>query len=329
MAITVLPPVEVVYIDVHAAVWADGRWTLLADRGDPQLSGRRLWPSATAPARSGSPADIFDALRANGLPRASKRLLEPFTSGRAVTVSGHQPSYHPYLPLMAKATHADVFTFADDMAFGRQKFQHRQRVAAADGQVWITVPVHASSERAAIGDKRIRDEPMWRRAHWEAIQRAYGHLPHFGAIGAFYEQIYAVRWTSLAALDEALWLPLARLLAPDAVFLSSRQLVFDRSGRKGDRIAAELRTIAHGDRYICGAASDYLEEPSDREPTGSFADAIRHAGFQIVQCILSTTRLLQATATAPTATALELVAREGPVAREILRACTRLEPRNG
>lgn len=323
------PPVEAAYVDAHAAVWADGRWTLLADRGDPQLSGRRVWPSVAAPVPSGNAADILDALRAAGPPGTLGRLLEHLDRRHTVTVSGHQPSYHPYVPLMAKAAHADVFIFADDMAFGRQRFQHRQRVPAANGPVWITVPVQASASRAAIGDKRIRDQPGWRQEHWEAIQRAYGHLPHFAAVGGFYEQIYAVGWTRLAALNEALWLPLARLLAPSTVFLSSRLLPFDRSGRKGDRIAAELQTIAHGGWYLCGAASEYLDEPSHREPPGSYADVIRRAGFEVVKCTLSTTRFAEATATAPTATALELVAREGPVAREILRACTRFEARDG
>jgi WbqC-like protein len=310
-------------------VWANGRWTLLADRGDYQLSGRRLWPSRAAPLSSGDANEILETLSAAEPPCTPGRLLEHLDGRRAVTVSGHQPSYHPYMPLMAKAAHSDVFTFADDMAFGRQKFQHRQRVPAAHGRVWITVPVEASHSRAAIGDRRIRIERGWQKTHWEAIQRAYGHLPHFAAAGGFYEQIYAVEWTRLAALDEALWLPLARQLAPGTVFLSSRLLSFDRSGRKGDRIAAELRTVAHGGQYLAGAACQYLDEPSDRQPFGSYADSIRSAGFQIFRCTLSTTLFAEATPTAPNALALELVAREGPVAREILRACTHLEARDG
>ena len=281
---TVLPSVEAVYVDTHVAVRAGGRWTLLAGRGDPTLSGQRLYSDLTVPPACTDAARVFDALRASG---TLQRLVGEGDRRRAVSVSGHQPSYHPYLPLLAKAAHADVFSFADDMAFGRQTFQHRQRVPGANGPIWITVPVQASPSRTAIGDKLVSEHPNWRRKHWELIQRGYGHLPYFSVVGDFLEQVYASEWTRLAALDHALWLPLQRLLAPATFFMNATLLPFDRSGRKGDRIAAELQLIADGGVYLCGAAADYLDRPSDRDPSRTYADAIRDVGFGIVQCTLA------------------------------------------
>jgi WbqC-like protein family len=329
LAVTLPAWREAVYVDAHVAVWARGRWTLLPGQGDLALSGQRLYSVAPATGVQSDAVEAFKALRVIGTAGTWERLVDHVDQCETVTVSGHQPSYHPYLPLVAKASHADVFSFADDMAFGRQKFQHRQQVPTGNGCTWITVPVRSAPCRSAIGAKRVREARDWRRMHWELLQRAYGHLPHFTLVGDFYEQVYASEWNRLAALNEALWLPLQRLLAPTTFFVNATRLPFDRSGRKGHRIAAELGAIARGGVYLCGGASDYLDSPSETDAMATHADVIRSVGFRIVQCTISSSRFADATATAVSATALELVAREGRSAREILRSCTKLEDRVG
>ena len=321
--------VEAVYTGDHVAVFADGRWELLAARGRAELSGQRIVPASRAPAMGGDPNAVFDRLLACGRTLAGAALINHLDGAREITVSGHQPSYHAYVPLFGKVVHADVFTFADDMAFGRQKFQHRQRIPDGAEHRWITLPVEASPTRTAIGDKRIRDVFGWQQVHWEAVQRAYGALPSFALIGGFYEQIYATSWRSLAALNEALWLPLGRLVSPATACFAASQLHFDRSGRKGERIAAELRAIGGVGRYLCGASSQYLNAPSDIDPLISFAEVIRRVGFSVVRCTLNTARFAAATPTGPHATALELVAREGAAAGDIVRACTDFERVDG
>lgn len=51
------------------------------------------------------------------------------------------------------------------------------------------------------------------------------------------------------------------LLAPNTFSFCSSVLDFDKYGKKGDRIAAELMTIG-GEYYLAGSASDYLHERS-------------------------------------------------------------------
>ncbi len=326
MAVALHPTeVEAVYTGDHVAVFVNGRWELLVARGRQELSGQRIMPAVRQPQNGGDPTAVFNRLLACGRTLAGPALIKHLNGADDITVSGHQPSYHAYVPLFGRVVHADVFTFADDMAFGRQKFQHRQRIPDGAERRWITLPVASSPTRTAIGDKRIRDVIGWQQVHWEAVQRAYDALPFFALIGRFYEQIYATTWRSLAALNEALWLPLGRLLAPSTACFGASQLNFDRSGRKGERIAAELQAIGGVGRYLCGAASQYLNAPSDTDPLISFAEVIRRVGFSVERCTLNMARFAAATPTSPHATVLELVAREGAAAGDMVRACTDFE----
>lgn len=237
-------------------------------------------------------------------------------------LSGHQPSYHGYIPLFCKVVLADIFTIADDMAFGRQKFQHRQQIKSNGTFRWITVPVASSDERVAIRDKRICSEPSWRDRHWTTIQKALGDLPYFHVFGDVYERIYSAEWHSLTALNYALWIPLHRVLAPKTVCFHSTLLDFDRNTSKGDRVLAELKVLASGGEYVAGLDSQYLQSSSRLSPNISFADSIRREGYSISRARLDQQRFRQATSTSPTATAMELVAREGIAAHEILASCT-------
>jgi hypothetical protein len=258
--------------------------------------------------------------------RAEDLIAEAGLAGRNLVISGHQPNYHPYLPLVCKAAATDVFTFADDMAFGRQKFQHRQRLPLSGGPRWLTLPVQRSERRTCIGEKLLDSNPGWRRDHWDAVQRAFSELPHFDLVGNFYEQVYATPWRTVAEIAHALWIPIARQLFPHTLSWNSTAASFDRSGRKGDRIAAELSMIAPGATYLAGAASDYLWNESEVRPGLSYVEVLRERGYETVRPWIDIPRFEAATATSATALAIELIAREGLAASAILRECTCLEP---
>lgn len=247
--------------------------------------------------------------------------------GRPIVVSGHQPSYHAYIPLLCKAAATDVFTFADDMAFGRQKFQHRQRVPVDGVDRWMTLPVLRSKGRCSIGSKCLDPEPAWRHAHWELLQRAFGTLPYFDLVGDFYEQVYKATWRTVAEIDHALWIPLALQLCPSTLSWNSSTIPFDRDGRKGDRIAAELEAVApFGGTYLAGGASDYLNDPSDEHPGLTYRQVIELAGFEILRPYIDVEVFGECTPTTASATSVELIAREGRAAPEILRCSTRFDP---
>lgn len=314
-------------VGTHVALFSNGCLSLHSDStASSQPGGHAVVRSVGPTPAGGSEPDRVASVLAGGRVVTTADLIDDVDRRCGIVVSGHQPSYHPYTPLLAKAAIANVFTFADDMAFGRQKFQHRQRVLQGGKEVWLTLPIVRSERRTSIRDKLIGSGRDWRSEHWNQIRRAFGSRPHFDEQAEYLERVYSATWVSLADLNFALWLPLAKALCPHTLFGSSSALHFDDSGRKGDRIAEELKTIGGPGYYVAGAASGYLSEASDRLPGSSFRQAIESAGFEVMRVSFDQQSWEAATSVSATATALEFVATEGPAARDILQSAYRLTP---
>lgn len=142
----------------------------------------------------GKDASAPEPVRADELVTETLRGL-----GRPVVVSGHQPCYHAYLPIVARLIASDIFTVADDMRFGRQQYQHRQRFGWAIKPVWATVPVARSGVSTAIREKVIGADERWRQKHWQVIQRTLGSKPHFPELFVYLDDVYAKPWKTLCS----------------------------------------------------------------------------------------------------------------------------------
>ncbi|MBU2027138.1 MAG: WbqC family protein, partial [Proteobacteria bacterium] len=56
-------------------------------------------------------------------------------------VAVHQPQYLPWLGYFDKIDRADVFVLLDTVQFKKNEWQNRNRIKAAAGPQWLTVPV--------------------------------------------------------------------------------------------------------------------------------------------------------------------------------------------
>lgn len=88
-------------------------------------------------------------------------------------VTIHQPEHLPWLGLLAKIKAADKWIILDSVNYRKNYFQNRNRVAMAGREIWLTVPVTASS-RTPIADVRIADQPGWRRRYLGRLGEAVG-----------------------------------------------------------------------------------------------------------------------------------------------------------
>jgi hypothetical protein len=77
-------------------------------------------------------------------------------------LAAHQPHYLPYPGLIAKIDAADVFVLLDDLQYTKNNWQNRNRIRSADGWVWLTIPVHASS-RSRINEVYPASGDWWQR----------------------------------------------------------------------------------------------------------------------------------------------------------------------
>ena len=181
-------------------------------------------------------------------------------------ISGHQPSYLPWLGFFEKIARSDLFVFHDTAQFEKQGFLHRNRIKAADGPLWLTVPVDVRDyQNLELRDIPIRTDEKWRRKHWKAIQTCYGKAPFFARYRDFLFEYYAKPWERLVDLNMAFTLFVLQELEIDAQieYVSRNPQI---GGRKSDFVLS-LCQAYQADRYYSGIhGQDYLVE-------SDFADA--------------------------------------------------------
>src|SRR5205823_11747690 len=89
-------------------------------------------------------------------------------------VTIHQPEHLPWLGFIDKARQADLLVLLDDVQFRKNYFQNRNRVRAAGGPVWVTVPVLTKGNAdQEIREVQINSEgsPRWREKYWGTIEQ--------------------------------------------------------------------------------------------------------------------------------------------------------------
>jgi len=121
-----------------------------------------------------------------------------------VILTAHQPVYLPWLGLFHKIALADAFVFFDGVQYQPKDWNNRNKVKAASGALWLTVPVLTTGNREKpYYEILINNDVPWQRKHWRSLQLNYRHAPHFGAYASFFEDVYMKRqWRYLADLNE-------------------------------------------------------------------------------------------------------------------------------
>lgn len=116
-------------------------------------------------------------------------------------LSAHQPSYIPWLGLLAKIDAVDHFVVLEDVKSSHNSFENRQRLKTNSGAQWLTVPVRRTGEEVClIKDLEIANDQPWRRKHWRTIEMNYRRAPFFGEYAEQFRSVIFADHESLADL---------------------------------------------------------------------------------------------------------------------------------
>lgn len=182
-------------------------------------------------------------------------------------LSGHAPSYLPWLGQFEKIARSDVFVFHDTAQFERKGFMNRNRIKTPQGALWLTVPVDLRGylERE-LREIEVREELGWRQLHWSSICYNYRRAPHFADYADELEALYARPWRHLSELNlELIRFGLRALEIDTRILLTSE--IPGISGRKSDFVLSVCLNLG-ADAYYCGAQGRSYLRAEDFEAAG-------------------------------------------------------------
>jgi len=156
----------------------------------------------------------------------------------------------------------DVFVFLDDVQFKKNEWQNRNRIKTAQGEQYLTVPVHYKFPQK-INEVGIDDATDWPKKHLASLGMNYSRAPFYREFITPVEQIIGQSWKNLAELNAALTLEIAGALDIRCKILTSSQMAV--TGESTDRLISICKAVG-ADTYLSGSGGKgYLNEDTFRE----------------------------------------------------------------
>lgn len=190
-------------------------------------------------------------------------------SSNPVIVTGHQPTYLPWLGLLHKASLADVYVFMDDVDFSERDYMQRNRIKVGhDKDFMLTVPLDRKrSASKRICDIRVNTSPgggSWQEKHFQTIRTAYAKAAFYREHEPFLHHVYLDnKWDLLSELNlfileyffEQFNIQTKLVVASSQDFTCTKSdLVLEHTRRYGGSIA-----------LLGPKGRDYVDEKSFRE----------------------------------------------------------------
>jgi len=101
-----------------------------------------------------------------------------------------QSNYIPWKGYFDLISMVDEFILFDDAQYTRNDWRNRNRIRAAHGLVWLTIPVQVSGRFGQrIRDAKVTDA-KWATKHWKSIVTSYSRAPYFYHYRELFELLY-------------------------------------------------------------------------------------------------------------------------------------------
>jgi hypothetical protein len=175
-------------------------------------------------------------------------------------VAIHQPEHLPWLGFFDKIRQADVFVMLDHVQYRKNYFQNRNRIRAASGAVWLTVPVLTKgSSDQPINEAQINNQgsPRWKEKCWTGIAQHYRKTEFWPHHEPFFERLYQTHWTRLVEINEAIIGYLLSAFSIDVKVVKSSELNVE--GQRDDLLLSICRRVGAG-TYLSGVSGrEYLD----------------------------------------------------------------------
>ena len=173
----------------------------------------------------------------------------------SLRVGAIQSAYIPWRGYFDFIASVDLFVIYDDVPYSKNSWRNRNRIKTKRGTEWLTIPVHGHLNEA-IDEVTIADQNFVAR-HRMKLSESLGEAPHFAdAIGLF-EAGIVPGLRNLSLQNESLIKSICSYLGITTRLVRARDLGL--KGAKTERLI-DLLEKTGGTTYVSGpSASSYLE----------------------------------------------------------------------
>lgn len=218
-----------------------------------------------------------------------------------------QSNYIPWRGYFDFIDDVDLFIFYDDVQYSHRTWRNRNQVKAANGLLWLSVPV-AHSHDTLIQDARISYDARWVQKHMRTLSLAYLRAPYLQPYLAEFAGLLDRKFETISQLNVAVcrWVM-------DKLSIRTRTMMSSELTAKGDKFERPLRIL----REV--GATAYLSGPTARPYTDS--TRFREAGIGLEFKTYSYGAYPQLHGDfAGTVSVLDLLFNTGPLARSHLKS---------
>jgi hypothetical protein len=188
----------------------------------------------------------------------STRAVRTMKEGSVTSVAILQSNYLPWKGYFDIIAAVDTFVVYDCVQYTKRDWRNRNRIKAAGGPHWLTVPVHCAARDTRIDQVSVLDQEILRR-HWLTIERCYRRADGFDDL---HERVHPLfdrpAPESLSELNVSLIKGFCDILGIDTPIVDSS--AFSLTGDRNVRLV-EICRQAGATTYLSGpAARDYIDE---------------------------------------------------------------------
>lgn len=196
-----------------------------------------------------------------------------------LTVACHQPNFLPWLGFFAKVARSDIFFLLDDVQFTQGANKHnwtsRVRIGAANGPVWLSMPVRRSGEgRQLIMEINTDASPRWLPKMLKTIEESYRKAPHAAECLSPIIHILARHQRSICDTNVELIRMICGMLGLGTTLIRSSERLVE--GAATQRLV-NLTKSAQGTTYLSGDGADDYQLIEEFEAAGVH---LRKIGFR-------------------------------------------------
>jgi len=175
------------------------------------------------------------------------------------TIAIVQSNYIPWKGYFDLINSVDEFILFDDMQYTRRDWRNRNKIKAANGLLWLTIPVEVNGKYfQKIRDTVISDS-AWNRKHWKSILHNYSKAKYFHTFKEpFYELYQTSNEKSLSQINHRFLTLICRILGITTKI--SWSMDYHLIEGKTERLV-DLCKQAGATEYVSGpAAKGYIDE---------------------------------------------------------------------